>query len=103
VSTSEPPIACTLDAAQLGARLDAWQGVLDRVSRREPIDGGLRLTFAGDVPIAAVAELARDEHACCRFFSFAITVDERGTALEVTAPPEAAELLTTLFGDPGTV
>lgn len=98
MSTPESPIACTLEA-QLGPRLDAWRAVLDQVAHRAPMDGGLRLTFAPDVPIATVAEPARDEHSCCRCFSFAITVDERGTALEVSAPPEAAEIVTTLFGE----
>jgi hypothetical protein len=38
------------------------------------------------------------EWACCSFFAFSITVDGRGTALEVRAPDAAQELLTTVFG-----
>jgi hypothetical protein len=40
------------------------------------------------------------EQSCCQFFAFAITVDERGTALEVRAPHDARPVLQSLFGSP---
>jgi hypothetical protein len=40
------------------------------------------------------------EQSCCSFFSFALTVDDRGVALEVRAPQDAAELVTAVFGAP---
>ena len=32
------------------------------------------------------------------FFAFTITVDQRGTALEVRAPVDAVDLVTAVFG-----
>jgi hypothetical protein len=48
-----------------------------------------------------VLGLARDEWACCSFFSFALTVDGRGTALEVRAPEAAQALVASMFGFAG--
>lgn len=91
------PIACTLAAGDAGQRLNEWRGVLANVVRRDSIEGGVRLTFGPDVSVASVAELAGAERSCCSFFRFAITIDERGVALEVTAPADAADLVTALF------
>ena len=65
---------------------------------RAAIDGGLRLTLDAVTSVGDLAELVVAEHACCPFLSFAITIDDRGRALEVTAPPGAGEAVTTLFG-----
>ena len=40
------------------------------------------------------------EQGCCTFFAFAITIDDRGIALEVRAPADAADLVTAVFGAP---
>jgi DNA-binding transcriptional MerR regulator len=98
--TDSSPIACTLDGALMPSRLEDWQALLARVRSRSALSGGVRLTFEADVPIGEMAELARAEQACCRFFSFAITVDDRGTALEVTAPEDARSIVDALFGLP---
>lgn len=45
-----------------------------------------------------VLRLAAAEHQCCAFFSFAVTIDERGTALEVSAPADAAAMVEAVFG-----
>jgi hypothetical protein len=50
------------------------------------------------VPLDEVARLVAAEQACCAFFAFAITVDDRGPALEVQAPDDATEIVTALFG-----
>ncbi|MEA3055116.1 MAG: hypothetical protein QOD30_548 [Actinomycetota bacterium] len=96
---AEPPIACSLGADEVAGRIDEWQSVLAAVTSRSAIDGGLRLTFEG-APLAELARLAVAEHDCCRFFAFAITVDERGVALEVRAPERARELVASVFGAP---
>jgi hypothetical protein len=93
-----PPIACSLTATDLSARLGAWQEVLTHVVDRAPIDDGLRLVLGPTAPIGDIARLAAAEHACCAFFSFAVTIDARGAALEVSAPADASEILTALFG-----
>jgi hypothetical protein len=42
--------------------------------------------------------LVAAEQDCCQFFQFAITVDQRGIALEVRAPADAQAIITTIFG-----
>lgn len=99
-SSGAPPIACTLGAADMPGRLDAWQEALAPVADRTPIDGGVRLTFAPGTSLARVADLVVAEQSCCMFFRFAVTVDDRGAALEVTAPADAQEIVYSLFGVP---
>lgn len=93
-----PPIACTLEGDAMPDRLADWQALLRGVVERSEIPGGVRVTFAAGTTAAEVAALAEAEQQCCRFFGFAITVDERGLALELTAPPDAQEIVTALFG-----
>ena len=91
------PIVCTLAHERVDDRLDDWRGLLARVVARDTVDHGVRLTFAPGTPAAEVARLADAEQDCCRFFGFALTIDERGIALEVTAPDDAAPLLDAVF------
>ena len=99
-STTAAPIACTLSAPEMPTRLAEWQAALAPVVARDPIDGGLRLVYPSGASLAALADLVAAEQKCCAFFRFAITIDARGTALEVTAPPEAIDLVHSLFGSP---
>lgn len=98
LAASEPAIACTLSHEEEGDRIARWQAALAVVDARAAIDGGIRLTFKPDADLAEVTRLSRAEWACCSFFSFSITVDARGTALEVRAPEAACELLASVFG-----
>jgi DNA-binding transcriptional MerR regulator len=96
----DPAIACTLGATDMDGRIDEWQRLLTFVTARDPLpDGGLRLTLAPDAPVGETAALAAAEQQCCAFFGFALTVDDRGTALEVHAPA-AADAVAALFGIP---
>jgi DNA-binding transcriptional MerR regulator len=95
---STPDISCTLGHEQMGDRITDWQAVLARARERSLLEDGIRLTFGPDADIAEVARLARDEWACCSFFGFVLTVDGRGTALEVRAPAAAQPLLASVFG-----
>ncbi len=99
---SEPgdhPIACTLAGSSLRGRVDDWQALLTHVVERQPLDGGVRAVFGSTVPLDEVMRLTAAEQACCQFLSFAITVDARGVALEVTAPPAAIDVVHALFGE----
>ncbi len=91
--------ACTLAPSDMASRLDEWHGLLALVATRERLDGGVRLTFAPDTSLAEVAPLVEAERRCCSFFSFAMTIDERGAALEVRAPDHAADALGVLLGE----
>lgn len=98
--TSDVPVACSLSGTDMAARIDDWQHVLSTVTARTSIPGGLRLELAGRSGLAELARLVEAEQTCCPFFSFAITIDQRGLALEVTAPPDGQDLLAAIFGDP---
>ena len=82
----------------MAQRIKDWQAVTGLVERREPLDGGVRLVFGDTAPLDEIARLRRAEYECCPFFAFAVTIDGRGTALEVTAPPEGADVLAAAFG-----
>jgi MerR family transcriptional regulator, copper efflux regulator len=99
IASAPVPIACTLDAGEMPERLDDWRSVLGRVTGRTATeDGGLRLTFDPDADVAALAGLIAAEQGCCAFFAFALTVDQRGVALEVRAPEDAEPVVAALFG-----
>lgn len=93
------PIACSLSGTDMGERIEGWQRVLADVTRRQPLPGGTRLELDDCTRIADLAALVEAEQTCCPFFSFAITIDQRGLALEVTAPTDGQDLLATVFGD----
>jgi hypothetical protein len=96
--SADAAIACTLDGDAMPSRRDEWQALLGRVVERSAVPGGIRLSFDSDAPIAEIARLAQAEQACCAFFAFRITVDDRGVALEATGPPDAQPIITDLFG-----
>jgi MerR family transcriptional regulator, copper efflux regulator len=96
--TEHGPIACTLGSASMPGRLEEWQALLAYTSRRDQIDNGVRATFAPETPLGDLIHLAAAEQDCCQFFNFAITLDSRGVALEVTAPDDALPVLRALFG-----
>jgi hypothetical protein len=99
--SDEVPIACTLDAESLRSRLEDWQSLLTHAVDRCEIDGGVRVEFEAGVPTDELMRLVAAEQACCQFFRFAITVDTRRIALEVTAPPDARSIVESLFGAVG--
>jgi DNA-binding transcriptional MerR regulator len=98
LAESDPAIACTLDSAETGDRIAEWQAVLANVDDRSTVEGGIRLTLNPESDLAELARLARAEWACCSFFAFSLTVDGRGTALEIRAPEAAQPLLASVFG-----
>lgn len=97
----DPPIACTLEPAAMPDRLADWRAFLGQA--RSPTaapDGSLRVELGEDVDLGELARLVAAERHCCGFFSFAITVDPRGIALEVRCPDGAEEIVASLFGRP---
>jgi DNA-binding transcriptional MerR regulator len=94
-------LACTLEPGAMPDRVADWERVLDNAKARiATSDGGLRVEFGADadLDLGHLARLVDAEQRCCQFFAFAITVDHRGTALEVRAPDAAAGILADLFG-----
>lgn len=92
-------VACSLSGHEVAQRVEDWRNVLCHVTRRLPVPGGTRLELGHRTVLADLAALVEAEQTCCAFFSFAITIDQRGRALEVTAPTDGQALLATLFGD----
>jgi len=94
----DPVIACTLNAPDVERRLAAWNELLATAGARTTLpDGGLRIELGAATELAPLAELVAAERACCAFLSFAITIDDRGRALEVRAPADAADVVRTIF------
>lgn len=91
-------VACSLDADQVGARIDDWQAVVARADRRRALPNGVRLSFPRGTDVAAISDLAAAEQTCCSFFSFSVGIDAHGITLEVTGPPEAQPLISAMFG-----
>jgi DNA-binding transcriptional MerR regulator len=98
-SAADPVVMCTLSDADRDTRGQDWRDLLATVTSREPIPGGLRLTWVADPSLAArVAKLAAEEQGCCAFFDFTLHLNPTALVLDVRAPAAAADLLTGLFG-----
>ncbi|MBX9243818.1 MerR family transcriptional regulator [Actinotalea ferrariae] len=93
------PVACSLDAAAVPDRVSDWQTLVPRATSREPIPGGIALTFPASVDLAAeVARLAAAEQDCCSFFTFTVRLTTGQVRLEVQAPADAANVVAAMFG-----
>jgi DNA-binding transcriptional MerR regulator len=100
--TATPPISCTLDFDEMTQRTTDWQQLLaEATSTPTSIDGGVTVRFPADPDLARrVAALVVAEQSCCSFFTFTVRIEHTGTTLTVTAPPDAAHLVDSLFGVP---
>jgi hypothetical protein len=79
-------------------RHDAWRNLLGRAkSRTTGADGSLRVEFGESVELVELARLVEAEQRCCAFFSFGITLDAYGLALEVHVPSGATDVARALF------
>jgi MerR family copper efflux transcriptional regulator len=93
----EPPIACTLAAADQAGPTGEWRRLLGQADGREPVDGGLAFRFPAGLA-GRVGELAAAEQQCCPFFEFKLHLAAGALRFEVRAPEDAAALLAGLFG-----
>jgi len=94
-------IVCTLEGGTdaMQERIGAWQNVLSKATGRLPADGGVTLTYQHDPAVTLeLARLAVAEYACCSFFTFSLTLGPDGMRFTVTAPPEAHDVVTAVFG-----
>jgi hypothetical protein len=58
----------------------------------------VRVVFDRDVEVAALAQLAAAEQACCSFFRFDIGIGTDGITLDVTGPAESQQVIAAVFG-----
>jgi hypothetical protein len=88
------PIACTISADEIPARVAIIERMRDRLERLERTEHGLLLHFPpGDRDLEAdLHRFAVDEKRCCEFWGFDVITDDR-LALRWDAPPTAAELI----------
>jgi DNA-binding transcriptional MerR regulator len=101
VPAEEPPLACTLSGDDVPDRLEEWNALLGSArAERSAIPGGVRISFTEPIDVVELAGLASAEQSCCRFFTFRITIDDRGVALDVTAPAAAIDVVHAAFGAP---
>jgi MerR family transcriptional regulator, copper efflux regulator len=91
------PVACSLPSlGDRSHRAAQWTALLADAPRSQ-IPEGIRITLPAE-RAAQVADLAAAEQACCPFFGFRLDLDGPTLHLEVRAPADGAELLSTLFG-----
>jgi hypothetical protein len=76
---------CTLDSAEMPARLREWAELRDRSTGVREITGGAVISLATTEPMGQVAELAARESECCPFYTFQIRIDGPTRELEITA------------------
>ncbi|WP_175313695.1 hypothetical protein [Streptomyces lunaelactis] len=94
-------IVCTLDGGTdaMRDRITEWQAVIGRSTGRVPANGGVTLAFDHDSGVAVeLARLAAAEFACCSFFTFTLTIGPMGMQFTVSAPDEARDVVTAVFG-----
>lgn len=90
--------ACTLDAAEMPARLREWAELRDRSTGVRVIPGGVAFSLAAAEPIGPVAELAARESECCPFYTFVLRVDGPERELEISAGPGREIAVRALLG-----
>jgi hypothetical protein len=96
-ASPQPPIACSLGAADYRERI-RWIADLNRGSLLTDRQDDLRLelTYAAQAA-EQVRQLVQREARCCPFFTFQIDQDADSVRLTVTAPAEARDSAHLLF------
>jgi Co/Zn/Cd efflux system component len=100
-ATVRPPIACSLEAGGMAARVTDWEAALQDARDRTALgDDGVRVNLGPGVDLERLAGLLAAESRCCPFLTFTLTVGPGGDRLDVRAPAEAHEFVTALVGGP---
>ena len=90
--------ACTLDAAEMPARLREWAELRDRSVGTRAITGGVALTLSPSEPIGPVADLVARESECCAFYTFQLRIEGTERELEISAGAGRDIAVRTLLG-----
>jgi hypothetical protein len=95
---AEAPIACTLEGGQLAGRAEEFRALFAWLIEAERTPKGFCWTFQGGPGVERrVRELARREHLCCPFLSFAVSTQGEQVLWETRGPEHAAEVLDDFF------
>lgn len=81
------PVACSLDAVDARAQLDAWKALAPHERSREDIPGGVRVVYAQEAA-EELERVAEAERACCGFLDITLEAATEGMVLTVLAPEE---------------
>jgi hypothetical protein len=95
----ELPLACSLDAAAFAEREARWRALSARaLVGRERLAEGVRLRYRAGAA-EELRELVRLEGECCAFLDLRLAESAEHITLEVSGPPEAAEIVEAFGGD----
>jgi hypothetical protein len=97
----ELPIACSLDAEQLAERKERWRALAEHaLISAERTDEGVRQRYRGGAAIEAeLRDLVALEGECCPFLDLQVERVDAETWLDVSGPPEAAQIVAEFAGD----
>ena len=99
--TTELPIACSLDRAELAQRSRRWERLAERALIEASLrDDGVAVQRYRDDPetVAELEELVRLEGDCCAFLDFKLSHPGGELVLEVRGP-EGAAVIVAAFGE----
>ena len=99
IDIPDPPIACSLTAADYRQRVaDTGDVAREALRERRPIDGGHRLVFqeTGDVR-GRLEALVEAEAGCCPFLTMSLHNDGDRLILDITGPELATPIIEELF------
>ena len=94
MAAADPPIACSLTAADLGDREVEWRALLEgSLVGRERIPSGVRITVqpSATEELQRLVDLERD---CCAWMQFKFDAPE---TVAITASAEGVDLLVSMF------
>jgi hypothetical protein len=96
----ELPIACSLDASQLAERTERWRALREQSLISSERTGALaRQRYRGGAAIEReLRELAALEAECCPFLKLRVHRLDTEIRLEISGPPDAAEIVAELVG-----
>jgi hypothetical protein len=91
----ELPIACSLDAGQLAERKQRWRALGEHaLISTERTDEVVRQRYRGGAAIEAeLRDLVALEAECCPFLDLQVERVDAETWLEISGPPEAAQVI----------
>jgi hypothetical protein len=96
---TELPIACTLSADGMAARMQLIDALAaDGLLRRTQTDAGLRVHLRDSPDIEERArQLIAAEASCCAFLTFDLGREADALVLDVSGPPEARPVIEMFF------